>query len=112
MSFGIINGFKNQITDYLYDIPELGLKTQTEEILKVQNYFKTSSYGFNAGVSYNINLGTLIVAPNINFKLISIKNKNSISKAYSIPEDKYNGLFATYERSTPLLLTVGLSISF
>ncbi len=105
-------GFKNQITDYLYDIPELGLKTQTEEILKVQNYFKTSSYGFNAGVSYNINLGTLIVAPNINFKLISIKNKNSISKAYSIPEDKYNGLFATYERSTPLLLTVGLSISF
>jgi hypothetical protein len=105
-------GFKNQITDYLYDIPELGLKTQTEEILNVQNYFKTSSYGFNAGVSYNINLGTLIVAPNINFKLISIKNKNSISKAYSIPEDKYNGLFATYERTTPLLLTVGLSISF
>ena len=105
-------GFKNQITDYLYDIPELGLKTQTEEILKVQNYFKTSSYGFNAGVSYNIDLGTLIVAPNINFKLISIKNKNSISKAYSIPEDKYNGLFATYEKTTPLLLTVGLSISF
>lgn len=105
-------GFKNQITDYLYDIPELGLKTQTGEILNVQNYFKTSSYGFNAGVSYNINLGTLIVAPNINFKLISIKNKNSISKAYSIPEDKYNGLFATYERTKPLLLTVGLSISF
>jgi len=105
-------GFKNQITDYLYDIPELGLKTQTEEILNVQNYFKTSSYGFNAGVSYNINLGTLIVAPNINFKLISIKNKNSISKAYSIPEDKYNGLFATFEKTTPLLLTVGLSISF
>ena len=105
-------GFKNQITDYLYDIPELGLKTQTEEILNVQNYFKTTTFGFNAGFSYNINLGTLIVAPNINFKLISIKNKNSISKAYSIPEDKYNGLFATYERTTPLLLTVGLSISF
>ena len=105
-------GFKNQITDYLYDIPELGLKTQTEEILKVQNYFKTSSYGFNAGVSYNINLGTLIVAPNLNFKFISIHNKNSISNAYSIPEDKYNGLFATLKNKYFFIPTLGLSISF
>ncbi len=105
-------GFKNQITDYLYDIPELGLKTQTEEILNVQNSFKTGTYGFNAGASYNINLGTLIVAPNLNLKFIYIDNKNSISNAYSIPEDKYNGLFATFEKKTPLLLTVGLSILF
>ncbi len=105
-------GFKNQITDYLYDIPELGLKTQTEEILKVQNYFKTSSYGFNAGVSYNINLGTLIVAPNLNFKFISIHNKNSISNAYSIPEVKYNGLFATLKNKYFIIPTLGLSISF
>ena len=105
-------GFKNQITDYLYDIPELGLKTQTDEFRNLQNTFNTITYGFNVGTSYNINVGNLILAPNINFKLLSIKNKNSISKAYSIPEDKYNGLFATYERTTPLLLTVGLSISF
>jgi hypothetical protein len=105
-------GFKNQITDYLYDIPELGLKTQSDEIRNLQNTFNTITYGFNAGVSYNINLGTLIVAPNINFKLISIKNKNPDLNAYSIPKDKYNGLFATFEKTTPLLLTVGLSISF
>ena len=105
-------GFKNQITDYLYDIPELGLKTQTEEILKVQNYFKTRSYGFNVGVSYNINLGTLIVAPNLNLKFIYIQNKNSISNAYSIPEDKYNGLFATLKNKYFFIPTLGLSISF
>ena len=105
-------GFKNQISDYLYDIPELGLKTQTEEILKVQNYFKTRSYGFNAGISYNINLGTLIVAPNLNLKFISIHNINSISNAYSIPEDKYNGLFATLKNTKFLFPTLGLSISF
>ena len=105
-------GFKNQISDYLYDIPELGLKTQTEEILNAQNYFKTRSYGFNAGISYNINLGTLIVAPNLNLKFISIHNKNSISNAYSIPEDKYNGLFATLKNTKFLFPTLGLSISF
>lgn len=105
-------GFKNQITDYLYDIPELGLKTQTEEILNVQNYFKTRSYGFNVGVSYNINLGTLIVAPNLNLKFIYIQNKNSISNAYSIPEDKYNGLFATLKNTYFFIPTLGLSISF
>jgi hypothetical protein len=105
-------GSKNQITDYLYDIPELGLKTQTEEILKVQNYFKTSSYGFNAGVSYNINLGTLIVAPNLNLKFISIHNKNQILNSYSIPEDKYNGLFATLKNKYFFIPTLGLSISF
>ena len=105
-------GFKHQITDYLYDIPELGLKTQTEEILKAQNYFKTGTFGFNAGVSYNINLGTLIVAPNLNLKFISIHNKNSISNAYSIPEDKYNGLFATLKNKYFFIPTLGLSISF
>ena len=105
-------GFKNQITDYLYDIPELGLKTQTEEIRNVQNYFKTTTFGFNAGFSYNVKLGPLIVAPNLNLKLISIQNKNSISKAYSIPEDKYNGLFATLKNTKFLFPTLGLSISF
>jgi len=105
-------GFKHQITDYLYDIPELGLKTQTEEILKAQNYFKTRTFGFNAGVSYNINVGTLIVAPNLNLKFISIHNKNSISNAYSIPEDKYNGLFATLKNKYFFIPTLGLSISF
>ena len=106
-------GFKNQITDYLYDIPELGLKTQTEEILNVQNYFKTISYGINAGVSYNINLGTLIVAPNLNFKFISIHNKNSISNAFSIPENKYNGVFASLKKINCFFIpTLGLSISF
>jgi hypothetical protein len=106
-------GFNDQINEYLYDIPELGLKTQTEEILKVQNYFKTRSYGINAGVSYNINLGTLIVAPNLNLKFISIHNKNPISNAYSIPEDKYNGVFASLKKINYFFIpTLGLSISF
>lgn len=106
-------GFKNQITDYLYNIPELGLKTQTEEILNVQNYFKTTTFGFNAGFSYNIKLGPLNVAPNLNLKLISIKNNNPCLNAYSIPKNKFNGVFASNQKNSNFLMpTIGLSISF
>jgi hypothetical protein len=106
-------GFKNQINEYLYDIPELGLKTQTDEILNLQNSFKTITYGFNAGFSYNIKLGALILVPNINLKLISIHNKNSDVNAYSISENKFNGVFASYRKNSNFLMpTIGLSISF
>lgn len=106
-------GFNNQINEYLYDIPELGLKTQTNEILNVQNSFKTGTFGFNAGFSYNIKLGPLTLAPNINLKLISIHNKNPNVNAYSISENKFNGVFASYRKNSNILMpTIGLSISF
>ena len=105
-------GFKNQINEYLYDIPELGLKTQSEELLNIQNSFNTITYGLNAGISFNTKIGAFIFAPNINLKLVSIYNKNSILNAYSIYENRYNGLFATLKNSNFIVPTIGLSILF
>jgi hypothetical protein len=106
-------GYNAQINEYLYDLPELGLKTQTSEIVGIENSFKSSSFGLNIGVSYNFDLGkNLSVSPSFNLKMTSIRNRSSITDCYSISNGFYNGWFSTLQNTSLIVPTVGLSISF
>jgi hypothetical protein len=100
------------ISEYVYNVDELGLFSKSEELVGQRTGFNTSAYGLNLGIGYQMNLKHFHIVPTLVIKYISIQNKNDIKDSYSIDSQSYFGKFATLPKTTFISPLIGLSIIF
>lgn len=100
------------ISEYVYNVDELGLFSKSEELVGQRIGFNSSAYGINLGIGYQLNLKHFLIVPTLAIKYISIQNKNEIKESYSIDSQSYFGKFATLPKTTFISPLIGLSIIF
>jgi hypothetical protein len=100
------------ISDYVFNVDELGLFSRSEELVGQRTDFNTSAYGINLGIGYQLNLKYFHIVPTLAIKYISIQNKDDIKESYSIDNQSYFGKFATLTKTTFISPLIGLSIIF
>lgn len=100
------------ISEYVYNVDELGLFSKSEELVGQRIDFNTSSYGINFGIGYQMNLKHFHVVPTLAVKYLSIQNKSNVKDSYSVDSQSYFGKFATLPKTTFISPLIGLSIIF
>jgi hypothetical protein len=100
------------ISEYVFNVDELGLFSRSEELVGQRTDFNTSAYGINLGIGYQLNLKYFHIVPTLAIKYISIQNKDDIKESYSIDNQYYFGKFATLTKTTFISPLIGLSIIF
>jgi hypothetical protein len=105
-------GTNNQINEFIYDIPKLGLSTWSTELINQTVSYKTLNYGFNARFSYSHSFGEFSLNPFIGLQGNVYKNKDRKNSSFSTIEGRYYGSFSTRRSVTILSPTIGLSIVF
>jgi hypothetical protein len=100
------------ISEYVYNVDELGLFSKSEELVGQRIDFNTSAYGINLGIGYQLNLKHFHIVPTLAVKYLSIQNKNNIKNSYSIDSQSYFGKFATLPKTSFISPLIGLSIIF
>lgn len=102
-------GYLHEINEYLINIPEFNLENNSEKIIGTINNFKTQQYGINVNLSYNIFFEHFRFKPFLNFQVLKIINKNTISDIYSFYDFQFKGGFS--DKKSELLLSPFLGIS-
>jgi hypothetical protein len=105
-------GTNSQINEFIYNIPTLGLRTISEELINKSISHKTLNYGFNARFTYSHSFGEFSLNPFIGLQGNVFKNKDRKNSSFSTVEGRYYGSYSTRRNVTILSPTIGLSIVF
>jgi hypothetical protein len=105
-------GTNSQINEFIYNIPTLGLRTISEELINKSISYKTLNYGFNARFTYSHSFGEFSLNPFIGLQGNVFKNKDRKNSSFSTVEGRYYGSYSTRRNVTILSPTIGLSIVF